>query len=170
MGVQVAVEVDADPERAMGPTASTLAEAPDPDGQAFIPLHGFTVKDLRRDQRFRVRLLLALRHAVSSADCPAKPDLTPAGRWPSCCTGKDCMAQQLARQPCRQPGLLCPCALTPGPVRPGCWAKHKSAMLQRSPVSIPGPHCCAAVQRQSLCLCCPVTCSSSLYTEIVWCL
>ena len=38
----------------MGPTESTLAEPPDALGQAFNPVHGFTVKDMQRDQRFRV--------------------------------------------------------------------------------------------------------------------
>ena len=76
--VQVAVEVEADPERAMGPTASTLAEAPDPEGQAFQPLHGFTVKDLRRDQRFRVRCSWHICHDIIR--CLAKPAGSPALR------------------------------------------------------------------------------------------
>ena len=67
-GLQVAVEVAADAERMMGPTASVLAEPPDPLGQAFNPVFGFTVKDMQRDKRFRVR----------TPDVPMRRDGLPA--------------------------------------------------------------------------------------------
>ena len=53
-GVQVRVEAAADPQRLLAPTASSAADA-EQRPAAFKPLHGFSTKDVLRDQRFRVR-------------------------------------------------------------------------------------------------------------------
>jgi hypothetical protein len=50
--------VDSDPQRLLAPTAASLAEAPE-QGRAFAQVHGYSMGQLLKDQRFKVALALA---------------------------------------------------------------------------------------------------------------
>jgi hypothetical protein len=83
--------VEADPERLMGGTAASLAEAA-PEGRAFAAVHGYSMPQLLKDQRFKVALALADaglagtaagRRAIASAtplQAPRRDNLTAVQR------------------------------------------------------------------------------------------
>lgn len=51
--LQVQVEVNADPERARGPTIASAAQEAE-RAAAFLPVHGYTTETLLKDKRFKV--------------------------------------------------------------------------------------------------------------------